>query len=165
MQHYFTDKPGKIPSGHTSLKVLGAAGETLCNFAIKKSPEELKALRADSCQLVVNQDYRPPVIASVLKAAHLTMFSLLRYRHVFSPAGLHLASILREYFLRYGKEKKKKKQVCTCQPLSAVCQHDQPNDTQEQRDSPRYGNRQSNTCLHRCYARDLRERRSHPCWR
>ncbi len=108
VQHYFTEKPASVPVGHTSLKMVGPAGETLCNFAIKKSPEELKSLQVETCQIVVNQDYRPAVIASVLKAAHLTMFHLLKYRHVFSPAGLYLASILREYFLKYGRDRKKK---------------------------------------------------------
>jgi hypothetical protein len=108
VQHYFTEKPANVPAGHTSVKMVGPAGETLCNFAIKKSQEDLKSLQAETCQIVVNQDYRPAVIASVLKAAHLTMFHLLKYRHVFSPAGLYLASILREYFLEHGKDKKKK---------------------------------------------------------
>ncbi len=119
VQHYFTEEPANVPADHTSVKVVGRAGETLCNFAIKKSPEELKSLQDETCQIVVNQDYVPAVTASVLKAAHLTMFHLLKYRHVFSPAGRYLASILGEYFLKYRNDKKKKNK-------SALAAHFQP---------------------------------------
>ena len=41
----------------------------------------------------------PEVTASLLKSAHLTMFVIFGYRHVYSPPGLMVAEILRPFFV------------------------------------------------------------------
>jgi hypothetical protein len=48
--------------------------------------------------VVVERDYRPAVIASVLKAARLTMFHMLGYNHIFSPAGKFLSHPLMNFY-------------------------------------------------------------------
>jgi hypothetical protein len=50
---------------------------------------------------LIDADFRPEVTASMIKAAHLTLFKMFGYRHVFSPTGRYLASILRDFFEEY----------------------------------------------------------------
>ncbi len=59
----------------------------------------MKSFVGKKVYLVVEGDYRSATIASTLKAAHLTMFSMLGYRHVYSPAGQYLAEILKKFYL------------------------------------------------------------------
>lgn len=98
LPYYFPKEPANVP-GHTSVKLVGVDGETLCNVVVKKSFDEMKALNPREFQVIVERDYRPAVIASVLKAAHLTLFQMLGYRHVFSPGGQYLAAILKQFYL------------------------------------------------------------------
>ena len=102
--HYFTKKPSQVP-GQTAIQVTGQDGKLLNNLVIKKSSEELAALHGQTLHVVVEHDFRPAVIASVLKAAHLTMFRMLGYKHVFSPAGRYLAAILGEFYKVHGDKR------------------------------------------------------------
>jgi hypothetical protein len=98
LEHYFPIDGQRGP-GHTQVTVIGDAGEKICNVIVKKSREEMVGLHGKDVRLVIKRDYRPEVIGSLLKAAHLTLFQLLGYRHVFSPTGIYLADILRRFYL------------------------------------------------------------------
>lgn len=50
-------------------------------------------------EIVIDRDYHPEVIATLLKAAHLSQFAVLGYQHVFTSGGLMLADILRTFYL------------------------------------------------------------------
>ena len=108
VEHYITKEIKSVP-GHTPLVVTNAGGDILGNMVIKKAPDEVKALHATDMQVVAvpPATFVPAIIASVLKAAHLTMFNLIGYKHVFSTAGLYLAGILRDFYERFKNSKKR----------------------------------------------------------
>ena len=91
---YYEDR-GNAAANHPALRIEGKDGQCL-NLALKISDEQL----GDTSKLhfEINRDYVPEATASLLKAAHLTMFALLGYRHVFSPGGQMVAEILRTFF-------------------------------------------------------------------
>jgi hypothetical protein len=106
LEAYFPKSHSGV-SGQSPVTMVGEDGSTMCHFVIKASPEEIDALAGRKMELVVDRDYRPAVIASVLKAAHLSLFKMLGYRHVFSPAGLYLGDILGRFYREHkGKSKK-----------------------------------------------------------
>lgn len=98
---FYFPKTDNIPSQHTLVHVEDREGNKVCNFAMKVAHEQMLAIDGKEIQVVVERDFRPPVIASILKAAHLTLFRMLGYRHVFSPTGIYAADILRQFFDRY----------------------------------------------------------------
>lgn len=108
VEYYLTKEIKSVP-GHTPLVVTNQGGDILGNLVIKKSPGEVKALHATDMQVVTvpPATFLPAIIASVLKAAHLTLFTLNGYRHVFSTAGLYLAGILRDFYEKFKNTKKK----------------------------------------------------------
>lgn len=108
VEHYITKDIKSVP-GQTPLVVMNPKGELLGNIVIKKAPEEIKALHATDLQVVAAPPahFVPAIIASVLKAAHLTMFSLNGYRHVFSTAGRYLGEILKEFYEKHKTTKKR----------------------------------------------------------
>jgi hypothetical protein len=68
-------------------------------LAVKSSSDAFG--EAGSFEIVIDRDYRPEVIATLLKAAHLSQFAVLGYQHVFSAGGLMLADILRKFYLAH----------------------------------------------------------------
>lgn len=108
VEHYITKKIKSV-QGHTPLVMTNAGGDILGHLVIKKTPDEVKALHATDMQVVAvpPATFVPAIIASVLKAAHLTMFNLIGYKYVFSTAGLYLAGILRDFYERFRTTKKK----------------------------------------------------------
>ncbi len=109
VEHYMTKEIKPAVPGQTPLVMTTEGGDILGNLVIKKAPDELKALHATDMQVVAvpPSTFVPAIIASVLKAAHLTMFNLLGYGHVFSTAGLYLAGILREFYEKFRGTKKR----------------------------------------------------------
>lgn len=93
-------------AGQTPGKVI-VEGKAIADLVIKESPEAVKALDGQELRIVIDQDYRPAVVASILKAAHLTLFHLLGYGHVFSADGMYLADILGDFFVSNHKTDKK----------------------------------------------------------
>jgi hypothetical protein len=78
VEHYLTKEIKPVP-GQTPLLVTNACGDILGKFLIKKAPDEVKALHATDLQVAAEPPatFVPAIIASVLKAAHLTMFNLI----------------------------------------------------------------------------------------
>lgn len=72
------------------------------NIALKVSNEVL--LSAKQIQIGVERNYIPEYTATVLKAAHLTLFHILGYRYVFGTAGLMLANILSKFYMENRKK-------------------------------------------------------------
>jgi hypothetical protein len=96
--HYFPEMVSSR-SGQVPVEVVDDRTGTIHNVALRITLDEARSLDGKDVQLVVDRDYRPAVIASVLKAAHLTLFGMLGYRYVFSPPGIYLADILAAFFL------------------------------------------------------------------
>lgn len=96
----------RIPENF-SQAVIEGEGDDL-RIGIKLSPEEMLAAIGKKWQIVVEKDIRVAALVSLIKAAHLTLFEMLGYRYVFSPAG-HLVGrqILGEFFIQ-NRDKPKK---------------------------------------------------------
>ena len=82
-------------------------------IALKVSGEELPE-RA-RLEIVVDRDYVPEAVASLIKATHLTMFRVFGYQYVFSAAGQSTAEILRTFYLD-NKYQPRKVQVAAIRP-------------------------------------------------
>ena len=76
----------------------------------KMPAHEIEALDGQELQLIIEKDFMPPVIAAILKAAHLTMFDMLGYEYVFSPTGRYVADILRRFYIE-NKDRKNKREA------------------------------------------------------
>lgn len=94
--HYIPNGP--VPAGHSKLIVEGPNGER--TLALKAPPSELTGLETNRWQLVWERDLRIPATVSLLKAAHLTLFKMLGYRHVFSTGGRFLGNDILGSFVR-----------------------------------------------------------------
>ena len=104
IEHYFPDDLSKVPAKHAPTRFVDDDGNILCDVAFKISPEEVSKLQVAAAEgrsldLVIDQDYVPVVVASVLKAAHLTMFGWFKYEWVFSVPGRDLAVILKKFYV------------------------------------------------------------------
>jgi hypothetical protein len=108
VEHYITKEIKPVP-GHTPLVVTNRGGDILGKLVIKKAPGEVKALHATDMQVVAvpPATFVPAIIASVLKAAHLTMFNLIGYKHVFTTAGHYLAGILKDFYEKFKNSRKR----------------------------------------------------------
>lgn len=89
---------------HPIVQIQNADGGVL-NLALKVAAQQLPD--AGSLQIVVDRSYVPEATASLLKAAHLTMFSIFGYRHVYSPSGLMVADVLRRFYEENHKRERK----------------------------------------------------------
>jgi hypothetical protein len=112
LDHYFTKRNARVPPGHTAARIVGDDGHVLASFAVKEAAERLIASKDGDIAIVCERDYRPSVIAALLKAAHLTLFHLLGYRHVLGPTGFLLADILRTFYSEHrGKHRVSKQSI------------------------------------------------------
>lgn len=100
--HYFSPKVPKPVSGHTPILITDNDDRPVAHLTLKVAPERILDAKDSELELVIDRDYRPAVIAAMLKAAHLTLFEMMGYQHVFSAAGLLLSDILRCFFERHG---------------------------------------------------------------
>jgi hypothetical protein len=97
VQHYIPRPDQEPVPDHTRIEIRDENEQAMCNIAIKVTPD--KFLESDArLELTIDRDFMPSVIASMLKAAHLTMFRLLGYDHVYSPGGHFVGHILREFY-------------------------------------------------------------------
>jgi hypothetical protein len=85
-----------------SLVNIGKRDGGFLTLALKVSAEELND--ATHLRLTVDKDYTAHAVASLLKAAHLTMFSIMGYKYVFGPSGQDTARILRDFYLINRKQ-------------------------------------------------------------
>ena len=98
--------PRKLRGIHSSS--CSTTASSICNLGINKSEDYLLSLPDSALQFVIDADFWPQVIASMIKAAHLTLFKMFGYEHVFSPDGMYVASILRDFFEKYKRPAKPK---------------------------------------------------------
>lgn len=76
------------------------AGTDRIPLALKMSEPELATSVHRNWQIELNCDIRYPALASLIKAAFLTQFSLFGYRYVLSPAGRFVGAGLLAPFFR-----------------------------------------------------------------
>jgi len=77
-------------------------------LALKISPEEVEAAKNKNWEMSISKDVRVSALVSLIKSAHLTLFSMLGYKYAFSSGGYFVGrNILGEFYLQNkGKAKK-----------------------------------------------------------
>ena len=94
VQHFVACGP--VPNHFT--EALASGGVRL---GLKIRPDDAAAAMSKGCEMKLGKDARLPALASLLKAAHLTLFDLLGYRYALSTGGRYLGrTILGEFFLQ-----------------------------------------------------------------
>jgi hypothetical protein len=111
IEHYLPRDMSAVPEHHSRARLIGDNNEIRLDLAFKVGPTELEALevlanQGKQLEIVIDRNYLPAAVASVIKAAHLTMFGMFGYEWVFSLAGRDLAQILRRFYLKYRKTPK-----------------------------------------------------------
>jgi hypothetical protein len=95
----------KVPHNFTPLIFDGDGTEV--QLGLKISPQDMLAAVEKNWQIAIDKDVRVATAASLIKAAHLTLFEMLGYRYALSAAGHFVGrEVLGEFFLRNrGRQK------------------------------------------------------------
>lgn len=94
VKHYKLNK--HKAKNHCGVK-LDVGNNHFLDVALAIDPEELES--AQSVTVTAERDCSPDYTATMLKAAHLTLFRILGYKYVFGTAGAEVARILRTFYL------------------------------------------------------------------
>ncbi len=113
---------GQKSPDHTRVQIGGSNGAST-EWVLKMLPSEAAA--AQSASLGVDWDCKTPALASLIKAAHLTMFYLMGYSYALSAAGQYVGhQILGRFYLenrgKPGKEAKQAAQTYFTECVSMV---------------------------------------------
>ncbi len=100
IEYYSPRRDVQKVSGHTYVRLMDN-DDFVCNVVIEKPAESLDSQADSALEFIIDADFRPQVTASMIKAAHLTLFKLFGYRDVLSPGGLYVGSILRGFFEKF----------------------------------------------------------------
>jgi len=109
---FLEDKPvdffftaDRIPAQFTSINL--GEEELSVPFGLKMHPTEVIAAQGKRWEIEVSRDVRIPMLVSVIKAAHLTLFETLGYRYALSLAGYFVGrEILGKFFLQNQDRRK-----------------------------------------------------------
>ena len=90
---------GNIPKNFTRIE-FDNDGQ-LIQLGLKLSPDDVFAALGGKWEIAISKDLRLPALVSLIKAAYLTFFELLRYRCALSNTGYFVGrQILGEFFLQ-----------------------------------------------------------------
>jgi hypothetical protein len=110
--HYFLrfgkDRDNPVPGGFLTLDIEHKGQEVqMCirNDGLTEAP------RAQRWEFKANKDLRLAALVSLLKAAHLSMFSMFGYRYVYSEAGKFIGRDLLGAFYRANRHIQDKPQI------------------------------------------------------
>lgn len=91
----------KTPKDHTPIIIESA--EKQINLNLKISKEELE--NPGKMEIYIEKDMRLSAIVSLLKAAHLTLFKMLKYQYALSATGYYMGkTILGDFFIQNRNE-------------------------------------------------------------
>ena len=78
-------------------------------FGLKMHPAEVVASQEKHWEVEISRDIRIPMLVSIIKAAHLTLFAIHGYNYALSSSGMFIGQqILGEFFLKNHKKPKPK---------------------------------------------------------
>jgi hypothetical protein len=98
IQHFLAQGP--VPRDFTEVVVAHSDGPV--RLGLKIHPDDALAATGKGWEIAVEKDVRLPALASLLKAAHLTLFELLGYRYALSAGGHFLGrTVLGDFFLQH----------------------------------------------------------------
>jgi hypothetical protein len=104
---YYPYREGKSAPQHTHIELAPEASDEVVRLVLVKSPAQMAQDQGKRWSMVVERDWRPPVIVSVIKAAYLTLFKLLGYGYALSAGGLEIGryTLGRFFEENYGKSR------------------------------------------------------------
>ena len=91
-----------VPEAHTLVNFFNIS-ESI-QIALKRSPEEMELAHHQKWELRIERDLSLSSLVSLLKAAHLTMFHLLGYRHPLSMGGHFVGKTILGDFYQKARE-------------------------------------------------------------
>ena len=95
----------QVPEQFTQIKLEGK--DLSVPFGLKMHPTDVKAAEGKHWEIEISRDVRIPMMVSVIKAAHLTLFNMLGYSYALSPAGQFVGhDILGKFFLKNRRKSK-----------------------------------------------------------
>jgi hypothetical protein len=83
---YYPGRRDRVPPYYSPLTVEGDRGTI--HMGVRLTPDEMAELSLRNLQIEMKLDCRTAGVVSMIKAAHLTMFRLLRYGYALSGAGI-----------------------------------------------------------------------------
>jgi hypothetical protein len=108
VEFFHSNQP--IPEHFTRVKIDGQ--EPNVGFGLKMHPTDLVALEGQHWETEISRDVRLPMLVSLIKAAHLTLFEMLGYRYALNNAGRFVGhQILGEFFLQNRQKIKSKMEI------------------------------------------------------
>ena len=96
---------GAVPPTHSEITLF--TSKKNIRIALKLSPEAMRNAKNENWEIRVEKNINLPALVSLLKAAHLTLFHLLGYRHVWSSSGRFLGKIVLGDFFFKAREMKR----------------------------------------------------------
>jgi hypothetical protein len=97
VEFFFSE--GNVPEKFTEVKLEGK--DVSVPFGLKMHPTDFMAAEGKHWEIEISRDVRIPMMVSVIKAAHLTLFNMLGYSYALSLAGHFVGrQILGEFFLQ-----------------------------------------------------------------
>ena len=90
---------GAVPPNHSLIRLFTPIG--IVELALKRSPAAMQNAETECWTIHIDKNLNLPALVSLIKAAHLTLYHLCGYRHVFSGCGFFLGrTVLGEFFLK-----------------------------------------------------------------
>ncbi|MGD0519031.1 MAG: hypothetical protein ABSA26_15965 [Thermoguttaceae bacterium] len=104
---------GHVSPDHTSIQIKGTNGNAMTNVVAKLSKNDAMKTLNQNWALKSDSNFRHFALASLIKAAHLSMFYALGYRYALSAAGEYVGhQILGTFYIQnQGKPMKEAKQA------------------------------------------------------
>jgi len=103
VEHFFGGD--KIPDQFTRIKFEGE--EVSIPFGLKMHPSDAIAAEGKNWEIEISRDVRIPMLVSIIKAAHLTLFEILGYRYALSAAGIFVGHDMLGKFFSQNKDRPK----------------------------------------------------------
>jgi hypothetical protein len=92
---------GRPSAQHPVVRFVGPDDQDFVDLALKVTHQEIGESDIETAYFAIDRNYQFPVIVSLLKAAHLTLFYRHGYKYVFSPAGQIVANRLGKFFEKF----------------------------------------------------------------
>jgi hypothetical protein len=113
VEHFFGGP--KIPEQFTRIKFEG--NEVSIPFGLKMRPSDAIAAEGKNWEIEISRDVRIPMLVSVIKAAHLTLFEMLGYRYALSAAGVFVGRDILGRFYSENKDRPKSEVLENARPF------------------------------------------------
>jgi len=102
---YYPYQEGKSSPHHAHIELTPEGSNEVVRLVLAKSPSQMAEDQGKSWSMVVDRDWRPPMIVSIIKAAYLTLFHMLRYGYALAPCGLEIGRYTLGRFYEENKGK------------------------------------------------------------